>query len=239
MKSNIVITIKDSGSVCTFSLDKGIISILSSGGCDPAYICQRAGAVLTGTTDEILASVEAAFNRDQCTVEDDLYRADLVEQFAAEIVEAGNGLPYVGDLVYSGETNTVYRLATCSRVQVGNNGKGNSVEVTLIEAGSPDDYTETAFANILDCQVDLEEEIDYSEYTVCVSDEPSYYGSECSQDDADEISDKLCEMIQRQFPGIQTDIWSDGDGSSKTTGPDDNICDDIDEWISNNWTAAL
>ena len=82
-------------------------------------------------------------------------------------------------------------------------------------------------------------EIDYSEYLVRVSDEPSYYGSECSQDDADAISEKLCEMIERQFPGIQTDLWSDGDGSSKTTGPDDNICEEINEWMSNNWTAAL
>ena len=157
----------------------------------------------------------------------------------ASIIEAGNGLPYLGDLVYSGDTNMVYRLVTCSRVQVGSNGKGNSVEVTLIETGSPDDYTETAFADILDCRVDLEEEIDYSDYTVTVSDEPSYYGSECSQEDADEISDKLCEMIERQFPGIQTDLWSDGDGSSKTTGPDDDVCDEINDWISNNWTAAL
>ena len=157
----------------------------------------------------------------------------------ASIIEAGNGLPYLGDLVYSGETNMVYKITTCSRVQVGGNGKGNSVEVTLIETGSPDDYTEAAFADILDCRVDLEEEIDHSDYTVKVSDEPSYYGSECSQDDAYAISEKLCEMIERQFPGIQTDLWSDGDGSSKTTGPDDDICEEINEWISNNWTAAL
>ena len=157
----------------------------------------------------------------------------------ASIIEAGNGLPYLGDLVYSGETNMVYKITACSRVQVGGNGNGNSVEVTLIDAGSPDDYSMTAFAEILDCRVDIEEEIDHSEYTVFVSDEPSYYGSECSQEDADAISDKLCEMIQRQFPGIQTDIWSDGDGSSKTTGPDDNVCDEINEWISSNWTAAL
>jgi hypothetical protein len=77
----------------------------------------------------------------------------------ASIIEAGNGLPYLGDLVYSGETNTVYRITACSRVQVNGNGKGNSVDVTLIEAGDPDDYTETAFADILDCQVDLEESI--------------------------------------------------------------------------------
>ena len=158
MKSTIVIRIKDSNHVCTFSLRNGIISEVVSGGCDPAHVFRRAGAVLIGTTDEILASVESAFNRDQCSVEDDLYRAELVETIDATIVEAGNGLPYVGDLVYSGETNMVYRLVTCSRVQTNSNGKGNSMDVTLIEAGSPDDYTEKAFADILDCQVDLEEE---------------------------------------------------------------------------------
>ena len=157
MKS-LVISIKDSNHVCTFSLKNCIFSPIVSGGCDPAHVCRRAGAVLTGTTDQILASVESAFNRDQCTTEDDIYRADLVETINATIVEAGNGLPYVGDLVYSGETNMVYRLVTCSRVQTNSNGKGNSMDVTLIEAGSPDDYTETAFADIGECQVDLEEE---------------------------------------------------------------------------------
>ena len=80
---------------------------------------------------------------------------------------------------------------------------------------------------------------DYSEYEVKISDEPSYYGSECSQEDADEISEKLCEMIEHQFPGIQTDLWSDGDGSSKTTGPNEDTVNSIDEWIELNWTAAL
>ena len=127
MKS-LVISVKDSNHVCTFSLRNGIISQVVSGGCDPAHVCRRAQVNLHGTTDEILAAVEAAFNSDQCTTEDDLYRADLVETINATIVEAGNGLPYTGDLVYSGETNMVYRIATCSRVQVNGNGKGNSVE---------------------------------------------------------------------------------------------------------------
>jgi hypothetical protein len=158
MKS-LVISIKDSNHVCTFSLRNETITTISSGGCDAAHVLRRAGAILTGTTQEILASVEAAFNRDQCTVEDDLYRAELVETFQASIIEAGNGLPYLGDLVYSVETNMVYKITACSRVQVGGNGKGNSVEVTLIETGSPDDYTESAFDSILDCRVDLEESI--------------------------------------------------------------------------------
>ena len=82
-------------------------------------------------------------------------------------------------------------------------------------------------------------EIDYSEYSIMVIDEPSYYGSECSQEDADAIAEKLCEMIESHFPGIQTDVWRDGDKSCATTGPNDDVCDEINEWISNNWTAAL
>ena len=82
-------------------------------------------------------------------------------------------------------------------------------------------------------------EIDYSEYSIMVIDEPSYYGSECSQEDADAISEKLCEMIESHFPGIQTDVWSDGDKSCATTGPNDDVCEEINDWISNNWTAAL
>lgn len=159
MKS-IVISVNSINHVCTFSVTKGAIVTISSGGCDAAHVLRRANAILTGTTHEILASVEAAFNHDLCTAEDDLYRAELLETFESTIIESGNGLPYTGDLVYSGETNMVYRIATCSRVQVNGLGKGNSVEVTLIEAGCPDDYSEAAFGNILDCQVDLLLEVD-------------------------------------------------------------------------------
>lgn len=157
----------------------------------------------------------------------------------ASIIEAGNGLPYLGDLVYSGETNTVFKITTCSRVQVGGNSKGNSVEVTLIEAGSPDDYSMTAFADILDCQVDLEEEIDYSEYEVRVSNDPSYYGTECDADDGDRIANSICELIEAQFPGIRTELWMECVSSSSTTGPNEDTVNDIDEWIELNWTAAL
>ena len=157
----------------------------------------------------------------------------------ASIIEAGNGLPYLGDLVYSGETNMVYKITTCSRVQTNSNGKGNSMDVTLIEAGCPDDYTETAFADIGECQVDLEEEIDYSEYEVRVSNDPSYYGTECTPDDGDRIANAICELIEEQFPGIQTELWMECHCSSSTTGPNQDTVDSIDEWIELNWTAAL
>jgi len=80
---------------------------------------------------------------------------------------------------------------------------------------------------------------DYSEYVVFVSDEPSYYGSECSQEDADGIANAICEMIEEQFPGIQTEIWLECHCSSSTTGPVNDTVHSIDEWIELNWTAAL
>ena len=79
----------------------------------------------------------------------------------------------------------------------------------------------------------------YSEYTVQISSEPSYYGSECTQQDADRIVERLGNLIRTQFPGIQTEKYVDGQGSSKTTGPDESVVEEINLWIEKNWTAAL
>jgi hypothetical protein len=158
MKSNIVIviSIKDSGSVCTFSIKNGIISTLSSGGCDPAYVCKRAGAVLTGTTDEILASVESAFNRDQCTVEDDLYRAELVESFEATIYEAGNGLPGFGDTVLADdEFYTIVTPDEHLRISTNGPGQGNSIEATLVAVGNQCDLSDEEWDAVHDGSVVL------------------------------------------------------------------------------------
>jgi hypothetical protein len=80
---------------------------------------------------------------------------------------------------------------------------------------------------------------DYSEYEVRVSNDPSYYGSECTPDDGDRIANAICELIEEQFPGIQTELWMDCSSSSSTTGPNQDTVDSIDEWIELNWTAAL
>jgi len=161
-KSTIVLTIADRNSLCTFAITNGIISEMISGGIDSAQVCRQGKAVLTGTTEQIVSECERAFNLANSdgseSDENNPYYAHQIATFEAEIVESGNGLPYIGDLVYSGDTNMVYRIARCSRVQVNGNGKGNSIEVTLIEAGLPDDYTESAFADILDCRVDLNDE---------------------------------------------------------------------------------
>jgi hypothetical protein len=79
----------------------------------------------------------------------------------------------------------------------------------------------------------------YSEYTVKISSEPSYYGSECTQEHAERIGERLGNRIRGEFPGIQLEKYVDGRGSSATTGPDDEVIGEINRWIENNWTAAL
>jgi len=80
---------------------------------------------------------------------------------------------------------------------------------------------------------------DFSEYEVRVSNDPSYYGSECTPDDGDRIANAICELIEEQFPGIQTELWMECHCSSATTGPNEDTVNSIDEWIECNWTAAL
>ncbi len=80
---------------------------------------------------------------------------------------------------------------------------------------------------------------DYSEYTVKNSTEPSFYGSGCTQEDANRIAEAISNLISSQFPNINVEEWSDGNESSKTTGPDESVIEEIDDWIANNWTAAL
>lgn len=75
---------------------------------------------------------------------------------------------------------------------------------------------------------------DYSEYSVGVTTEPMYYGSECSADRAENIADDLTRMIENEFPGIK--VTRD---ESKVCGPDEEVCYEINLWIQKNWTAAL
>lgn len=80
----------------------------------------------------------------------------------------------------------------------------------------------------------MEHKFDFSAYTVRVSRDPSYYGSTCTQVDAHRIAYDLSRLIESEFPGIAVET-----GEGKTTGPDAAVVWDIDQWISENWTAAL
>ena len=77
----------------------------------------------------------------------------------------------------------------------------------------------------------------FAGYTCFIAKERSYYGSQ--EDDVNQITEKLKTMIQSEFPGVDVNLWQDGDDSSSTKGPDQEVCDEINQWISDNWTAAL
>ncbi len=78
----------------------------------------------------------------------------------------------------------------------------------------------------------------FSEYTTRISTEPSYYGSECTQELTNQIVSRLTDMIKEQFPGINVETYTDGRGSGSTVGPDQDTVTEIDQWISENWTSA-
>jgi len=80
--------------------------------------------------------------------------------------------------------------------------------------------------------------INYSEYTVRVSTDPSYYGSDCDQADANRISDGIAKLVKGQFPGVAI-IKESEIGGRGVSGPDQSTVDEIDEWVESNWTAAL
>lgn len=78
----------------------------------------------------------------------------------------------------------------------------------------------------------------YSEYTVRVSTDPSYYGSACDQADATRISDSIAKLVEGQFPGV-TIIKESEIGGRGVSGPDQDTVDEIAEWVASNWTSAL
>jgi len=66
------------------------------------------------------------------------------------------------------------------------------------------------------------------------------YTAQIISEDANQITAELTGMIEREFPGITVREWTDTiGGSASTLGPDQSLCVEIDQWISENWTAAL
>ena len=90
-----------------------------------------------------------------------------------------------------------------------------------------------------DFSLNIVVDVDYSEYTIFVSEEASYYGSECTAEDAEDIAMKICAQAEREFPNLVTELWSEGDGSCSTTGPNDDTCEEITRWMQENSTSVL
>ena len=79
---------------------------------------------------------------------------------------------------------------------------------------------------------------DYSDYTVRVTSEPSYYGSTCTDADAESIAQRIADMIREEFAGIVCTVSRNVEGPG-ITGPDEAIRDEILLWVDAHWTAAL
>lgn len=79
----------------------------------------------------------------------------------------------------------------------------------------------------------------YKDYVLPISTDCSYYGSNCTQDDADRIAARIGEIAAKQFPGIQIRNHALLGGSGKVSGPNDGVCEEIRQWVEENWQAAL
>ena len=80
--------------------------------------------------------------------------------------------------------------------------------------------------------------MNYHEYTVAISTDPTYYGSECTAQDAVRIAHALYYLIRDEFPGVTVRTGSEIGGRG-VTGPDDAVIRQIEGWIAENWTTAL
>lgn len=79
----------------------------------------------------------------------------------------------------------------------------------------------------------------YSEYTVCVGNDETNYGSTCTREDAAKIADKLQKLIEGEFPGINVQRTEEIGEPTPTRGPVSDIVEQIDGWIQDNWISAL
>jgi len=88
-------------------------------------------------------------------------------------------------------------------------------------------------------ELSIRVERDYSEYTVFVSKEARDYGSRLTDEQAVDIAMRICAQAQREFPNLVAELWREGDGSCSTTGPNDDTCEEITQWMQDNSTAVL
>jgi len=136
--STIVLTLKDSGSTCTFAITDGVVHQIISGGIDAAQVLRKSAAVLNGSDESIVDEVVRAFNEDG-----DEYVATIEETRRATIYEAGNGLPGFADTVLADDE--IWQIVTPDsdlRISTNGPGQGNSIEATLVAMANQCDLTD-------------------------------------------------------------------------------------------------
>ena len=80
---------------------------------------------------------------------------------------------------------------------------------------------------------------EYSEYTVPLTDDPSAYGPNCTENDAKIYTDWMVKTLEQEFPGINVEVHHQMIGSFSVRGPDSKVCDEITALVRENWTAAM
>jgi len=146
-KSTIVLTLKDSGSSCTFAVIGGVVHQIISGGIDAAQVLRKANAVLDCTAEQMASECTRAFNSSN----DGEYVASIEATRRATIYEAGNGLPGFADTVLA--EDEIWQIVTPDsdlRISTNGPGQGNSIEATLVAVGNQCDLTDDQWDNVYD-----------------------------------------------------------------------------------------
>ena len=79
----------------------------------------------------------------------------------------------------------------------------------------------------------------YQNYIHRISSDPNYYGSSVTTDEAHVIISRLQLLIEKRFPGIEVETCCNARNSGITTGPNSDVCREIDEWVQRHWISAL
>jgi hypothetical protein len=79
--------------------------------------------------------------------------------------------------------------------------------------------------------------LDYSEFTIYIPSEGCYYG-DCSDSEAVSIAYKLADIVQAEYDGINTIVY-EGESKVERNGGADIKCDEIGEWVEENWLRAV
>lgn len=77
--------------------------------------------------------------------------------------------------------------------------------------------------------------------TVHIPTEPSYYGSDVSNEEAAEIANRYAKIVEAKFPEVTVELTGTPlqERVFSTNSDDDEICQTIIRWMDANWTAAL
>ncbi len=77
----------------------------------------------------------------------------------------------------------------------------------------------------------------YSDYTY--TEMPENYGDGYSAAEREGIAGRVCSALERQFPGLRTNVSSSMGARTPTRGPDDSVIDDINDAAGRAFATAI